>query len=58
MLARVPLLNGGQVMGRNLAACAFHPGRDSGVIRFICQKMGPRNTLAKVQTSTSVMLRN
>lgn len=51
-------LHDGQVVGRNLSACQFNLEGSRVVIRFTCQKVGVRNNLEKVETTTSVMLRN
>ena len=51
-------LNSGQVIGRNLLSCQFSRQGGRVALTLHCEKKGPRNGVEKVETTTSVMLRN
>lgn len=51
-------LNNGQVLGRNLSACQFVLQGQRLAVTLRCEKKGPRHAVEKVETTTSIMLRN
>lgn len=51
-------LTDGQVLGRNLTSCQFARQGQRVAVTLVCEKKGPRNGVEKVETTTSIMLRN